>query len=81
MNPPAMQETWVGFLGCEDALEKEMATRSSIFAWEIHGQRNLMGYSPTGRKEVDMTTDWTQKYTVYLKALDSRKNSNINKHQ
>ena len=32
---PAMQETWVRSLGQEDPLEKEMATCSSIFAWEI----------------------------------------------
>ena len=30
-----MQETWVHSLGYEDPLEKEMATRSSILAWEI----------------------------------------------
>ena len=30
-----MQETQVRFLGQEDALEKEMATHSSILAWEI----------------------------------------------
>ena len=29
-----MQETWVQFLGWEDALEKEIATHT-IFAWEI----------------------------------------------
>ena len=29
-NLPAVQETWVRFLGQEDALEKEMATHSSI---------------------------------------------------
>ena len=34
-NPPAMQETWVQALGQEDPLEIEMATRSSILAWEI----------------------------------------------
>ena len=34
-NPPAKQETWVWSLGLEDALEKEMATLSSILAWEI----------------------------------------------
>ena len=32
---PAMQETWVRSLGQEDALEEEMATHSSILAWEI----------------------------------------------
>ena len=34
-NLPAMQETWVQFLGLEDPLEKEMATHSSILAWRI----------------------------------------------
>ena len=34
-NPPSMQETqvWI-FLGQEDPLEEEMATHSSILAWE-----------------------------------------------
>ena len=32
---PAMQETQVWPLGQEDILEKEMATHSSIPAWEI----------------------------------------------
>ena len=30
-NLPAMQETWVQFLGWEDPLEKEMAIHSSMF--------------------------------------------------
>ena len=30
-----IQETWVHFLGQEDALEQETATHSSILAWEI----------------------------------------------
>ena len=34
-NWPAMQETWVQFLGQESPLEEEMATRSSILAWRI----------------------------------------------
>ena len=34
-NLPAMQETWVQFLGWEDPPKKEMATHSSILAWEI----------------------------------------------
>ena len=39
-NLPAMPETWVQCLGWEDALEKGMATHSSILPWEIHGQGN-----------------------------------------
>ena len=37
-NLPAVKETWeaqVQSLGSEEPLEKEMATHSSIFAWEI----------------------------------------------
>ena len=34
-NLPAMQKTWVQFLGQADLLEKEMATHSSILAWRI----------------------------------------------
>ena len=33
-NPPA-KEFWVRTLGCEDLLEKGMATYSSILAWRI----------------------------------------------
>ena len=34
-NLPAMQETWVQYLGWEDPLEEGMATHSSIPAWRI----------------------------------------------
>ena len=34
-NLPAIQEAQVQSLGWEDLLEKEMATHSSILAWEI----------------------------------------------
>ena len=34
-NLPAMQETQVLSLGWEDTLEEEMATYSSVLAWEI----------------------------------------------
>ena len=34
-NLPAVQETQVHSLGWEDPLEKEMATQSSVLAWEI----------------------------------------------
>ena len=47
-NLPAVQETQVQSLGQDDTLEKEMATHSSILAWEIQGQRSLVGYSPQG---------------------------------
>ena len=34
-NPPAKQDTQVQSLGLENPLEKEIATHSSILAWEI----------------------------------------------
>ena len=52
---PAMQETWVQFLGWEDPLEKDMATHSSILAWESQGQRSLAGYSSRDPKESGIT--------------------------
>ena len=55
-NPPAMQETWVKFLGWEDPLEEGVATHSSILAWRIpHGQKSLMGCTPWGSNESDTT--------------------------
>ena len=32
-----------------------MATHPSILAWEIHGQRGLVGYGPWGSKELEVT--------------------------
>ena len=34
-NLLAIQETWIQSLGCEESLEKEKATHSSILAWRI----------------------------------------------
>ena len=45
-NRPAMQETQVPSLGQEDPLEKQMATHSSILAWEIPRTEEARGYSP-----------------------------------
>ena len=50
---PARQETLVQSLGGEDPLVKEMATHSSIWPGEFHGQRSLAGYSPQDCKELD----------------------------
>ena len=50
-----MQETWVRSLGQEDPLEEEMATHSSILAWEISWTEQLGGLQSTGSKELNMT--------------------------
>ena len=54
-NLPAMQETWVQFLGQKDPWEKEMAAAPVLLPGEFHRQRSLAGYSPWSHKESDMT--------------------------
>ena len=50
-NPPAMQETQemrVQSLGLEDTLEEEIATHSSILAWEISWTEDPGGLQSMG---------------------------------
>ena len=47
-----MQETRVQSLGDEDPLEKEMATHSSILAWEIPWAEKPGGLQPKGLQRV-----------------------------
>ena len=50
------QEAWVQFLGQEDPLEQEMATRHTILAWKIPWTEELGGlHSPWGHKESHMS--------------------------
>ena len=52
-NLPAMQKTHVRPLGQADALEKGMATHSSIFAWRIPWTEELGGLQSMGSQESD----------------------------
>ena len=54
-NLPAVQETQVLSLGREDPLERKWQSTSIFLPGEPHGQRSLVGYSPWGRKELDVT--------------------------
>ena len=45
------QETWVRSLGQEDPLEKEMATHSSILAWEIPWTEESGGLQSIGSQK------------------------------
>ena len=54
-NSPAIQETQVQTLGWGDPLEKEMATHSSILAWEIPWTEEPRGLQSTRVEELDMT--------------------------
>jgi len=47
-NAPAMQETQVQSLGWKDPLEKEIATHSSILAWEIPWSEESGGLQSMG---------------------------------
>ena len=50
-----MQEMWVQSLAQEDPLEQELATHSSILAWKIPWTEGLVGNTPWGCEESDMT--------------------------
>ena len=46
-----MQEIWVQSLGQEHPLEKEIATHSSILAWEVPWTQEPGGLQSMGSKE------------------------------
>ena len=49
---PAMRDIWVRSLGLEDPLEKEMATHSSILAWDFPWTEELGGLQSMGSQRV-----------------------------
>ena len=52
-------------------MEKEITTHSSILAWEFHGHRSLVGYSPWDRRvRHDLATKQQQQYTAINKATE-----------
>ena len=78
-NLPTTKETQVQSMDWENPLEQGMTTHSSTLAWrtpwteesggvllpgELHGQRSLVGYSPWGRKEPDMTERPTHTHCI-----------------
>ena len=54
-NLPAVQETWIRFLGWEDPLEEEMAIHSSILVWKIPWIEEPGGLQSMGSQESDTT--------------------------
>ena len=46
---------WVRALGREDPLEKEMATHSSVLAWEISWTEGPGGLQSEGSQRVEVT--------------------------
>jgi len=65
-NLPAMQETRVRSLGQEDPWRRTWQPTPVFLPGESHGQRILVGYSPWGRKESDMT-ERLSSVTIFIK--------------
>jgi hypothetical protein len=61
-----LQEMWVQSVGCEDPLEEEMATHSSILAWTMPGTEESGWLPPMGlqRAEHDLATGQQQHITI-----------------
>ena len=62
-NLPAMWETWVQSLSWEDALEKGMATHSSVLAWRIPGTGEPWGLQC--RRLQRARHDWAPKHAQH----------------
>ena len=77
---PRDQETWVPSLGWRDPLEKEMATHSSILAWEIPWTE--AGYIPWGYQRVQRDLTCKQhhhfNYSSFVICFEIRKHEPSN---
>ena len=63
---PTMRETWFQSLGVEDALEKEMATHSSILAWKVPWTEEPGRLQSNG---VAKSRTWLSDFTFTFKLL------------
>ena len=63
-NLPAVQETWVRFLGQEDPLEKGMAIHSNILSWRIPRTEKPGGLQFVGSQRVGH--DWVTNTATLL---------------
>ena len=70
-NLPAMQEMPVWSLGQEDPLEKEMATHSSILAWETPWTKQPDGLQSRGLERIrhNLVTEHAHTFWVSAKAF------------
>ena len=66
-NLPALQETRVR--ACKDPLEKGMTPTPVFLPAKFHGLGSLEGYSPWGRKELDVTN------TCVVQTVDDQRGS------
>ena len=70
-NLPAMQETQVQSRVGKIPRRRGWLPSPVFLLWEFHGQRNLAGYSPWGRKESDTTDRLTlsSSQSVFVKSM------------
>ena len=73
-NLPAMKKMCVQALSQEDALEKEIATHSSILAWRIPWTEEPVGLQPMGLQELDMPEQLDAQQHTYVYYITSHFN-------
>ena len=69
-NLPVVQETQVRSLGQEDPLKEEMATHSSVFAWEIPWTEEPTGLQSMVSQSHDLVTKQQQQIYNTVKLTD-----------
>ena len=69
-NPPVMQETLIQSLGRENPLEKEIATHSSVLAWEISWTEEPGRLQSTGLQR--MRHDWAGTVQQVIEQINKR---------
>ena len=72
LRQPVVSETCVQSLGCEDPLEKGMATHSRILAWRIPwteepGRLQSMGLQRVGHETEGLSTCANMAYPIIIK--------------
>ena len=68
-SPPAMQETWVQFLGWEDPLEEGMAAHARVLAWRIPWTEKPGGPQSMGSQRVRQDCKHTAQPSGRLKPV------------
>ena len=78
-NPPASAGDTESIPGSGRSQEEEMATHSSVLAWEIPWTESQVGYSLWGHKESDTTevTSHTHYHDSYSKNWEANQGDTV----
>lgn len=68
---PAMKETWIGFLGREDSLEKGVTSHSSILVRRIPWSEEPGGLKSMGSQSQTGLSNWKKKKKIQTLAIKS----------